>query len=235
MTSLTHATRRKSQGHLPAAAAIALGVALAVVPTLVLAETQIRGKPEAVRVEAKNASIEEILTALTNAFNVRFRSSADLDKRLTGTYEGSLQQVVAHILRGYDFFAKSGETGLEITLLGSGKAVTAIAALPTTKSAADASRSSPVDSGEQRPPTVAAPHSGAIPTIKPGEREPVVPTVVPPAAGAAPSLLPGPAAGAAPMPVPAEPGAAPTLVPGVASLSGVLKPPVPSAAPPLDR
>jgi hypothetical protein len=100
--------------------AIAL-VALTIAPSLALAETQVRGKPDAVSVEAQNSSIEEILVALSNSFDVRFRSSAKLEKRLTGTYHGSLQQVMTQILRGYDFFVKSGENGLEITLLGLGK------------------------------------------------------------------------------------------------------------------
>jgi len=107
--------------------AIALGVALTVAPSLALAETQVRGKPDAVSVEAQNSSIEEILVALSNSYNVRFRSLANVEKRVTGTYQGSLQQVMTQILRGYDFFIKSGENGLEITLLGFGKtfAVTA--------------------------------------------------------------------------------------------------------------
>jgi hypothetical protein len=96
-------------------------VTLTIAPSLAVAETQVRGKPDAVSVEAQNSSIEEILIALSNSFNLRFRSSANAEKRFTGTYQGSLQQVMTQILRGYDFFIKSDENGLEITLLGLGK------------------------------------------------------------------------------------------------------------------
>ena len=89
-----------------------------IAPSLALAETQVRGNPDAVSVEAQNASVEEILVALANTFDVQFRSSADLERRLTGNYQGSLQEVVMHVLAGFDFFVKSGEKGLEITLVG---------------------------------------------------------------------------------------------------------------------
>jgi hypothetical protein len=102
-------------------AAIALGIALAIAPTWARAEIQVRGTPQAVVVEVQNATVEEILVALTDTFNVQLRSAADLDKRLTGTYEGTLQQAVSHILKGYDFVVKSDQSALEITLLGAGK------------------------------------------------------------------------------------------------------------------
>jgi hypothetical protein len=41
----------------------------------------------------------------------------------TGTYEGMLQKVVAHVLKGFNFVVKSGERGIEITLLGPGNAI----------------------------------------------------------------------------------------------------------------
>jgi hypothetical protein len=57
---------------------IALGIALTMVPFSVRAETKVRGTPRAVVVEAQNASVEEILAALTNTFKVQFRSAANL-------------------------------------------------------------------------------------------------------------------------------------------------------------
>jgi hypothetical protein len=178
-------------------AAIVLGVGLAVAATSAFAEAQVRGSPNAVSVEAKDASVEEILVALTNAFDVRFRSSANLEKRLTGTYAETLQQVVTHVLRGYDFAARSGESGVEITLLGS---------------SADA---------PDRPVPVAS-SGGPVPTIKLAERPAPVPSISQPSSGPAPSLIPGPARAAAPFPRPAT---APPPVPGPSS--GVLPPPIP--------
>src|SRR5947199_127669 len=87
MTPFTRMAPRKA-GDLSAAAspaAIALGIALAIAPTCTRAEIQVRGTPQSVVVEAQNATVEEILVALTDTFKVQFRSAANLDKRLTGT------------------------------------------------------------------------------------------------------------------------------------------------------
>jgi hypothetical protein len=140
MTSLTWIALSTRQSPL-FSAAIALGVALAIAPTLVLAEVVVRGNPNAVSIEAQNASVEEILVTLGNAFDVHYRSSTDLRKRLTGTYAGSLQKVVTQVLNGYDFFVGTGGRRIEITLLGSsaaspgGTPPVATPALPTPEAA----------------------------------------------------------------------------------------------------
>jgi hypothetical protein len=80
MTALTCVTRGNHFPSCSAWAVTVLGVGLAVTPALAFAEAQIRGNPNAVSVEAKDASVDEILVALTNAFDVHFRSSANLEK-----------------------------------------------------------------------------------------------------------------------------------------------------------
>jgi hypothetical protein len=201
-----------------ATAAIALGFALAMKPTLALAETQISGKSDAVSVKAQDASVEEILVALANAFDVQFRSSADLEKRLTGTYKGSLQQVVSRILAGYTFFVKSDETGLEITLLGSGKTIAMVGASSASKVAmrrADATTEPSPAATEQsvaaNPAERPVPSSGGpIPTKTSAEG----PRPMPSTSGSAPSPVPGPATGPGPVPLPAAPGSTPLAAPG---------------------
>jgi hypothetical protein len=94
-----------------------LGVGLAAAPTSVLAEAQVRGNPEAVTIEAKNTSVQEILTALSGTFDLHYRSSANLDMRLTGNYQGSLQKVMKRVLDGYSYFAKIGDDGINLTVL----------------------------------------------------------------------------------------------------------------------
>jgi hypothetical protein len=143
-------------------AAIALGIALAIAPTWARAEIQVRGTPQAVVVEVQNATVEEVLVALTDTFNVQLRSAADLDKRLTGTYEGTLQQAVSHILKGYDFVVKSDQSGLEITLLGAGKPKAVVGARPATKlaEAAPAAAPTPTATADDADHPVLVPSSG---------------------------------------------------------------------------
>jgi hypothetical protein len=97
-------------------AAIALGVVLAAAPHAALADAQVRGSREAVTVEAKNTSVEEVLKALS-AFDVHYHSSVNLQARLTGNYQGSLQRVMKRVLDGYSYFVKIGDGRIDLTVL----------------------------------------------------------------------------------------------------------------------
>jgi hypothetical protein len=169
-----------------APAAIALGVALAVAPTWTYAEIQVRGTPQAVVVEAQNATVEEILVALTDQFKVQFRSAANLDKRLTGTYEGTLAKAVTRILKGYDFLMKSGPSGLEITLLGAGKplAVAGTRAEPKSAELAAAAVPMPTTMAGAGLPVPMATSGGPMPEIRVAQGPTPIPT--PASSGAAP-------------------------------------------------
>lgn len=83
------------------------------------AEVVMTGTPEAVRLEANQASLREILAALENSYGVRYRASIDLDRPITGTFSGSLARVIAHLLDGYDYVVKVSSGSVEITLLQS--------------------------------------------------------------------------------------------------------------------
>jgi hypothetical protein len=152
ITLLAPCTRRSSR-RLQVRGVMALAAALAIAPTSLLAEAQVQGSPDAVRIETQNSSIEEVLAALGNAFDVRYRSSANLGKQLSGTYEGSLQRVVARVLEGYDFVLRNNKGKIEITVLGTrnGAPATAVASsasnppkpaqtAPTTPAAAPPSK-----------------------------------------------------------------------------------------------
>jgi hypothetical protein len=194
-------------------ATVAFGIALAIAPTWARAETRVRGTPQAVVVEAQDASVEEILLALTHTFKVQIRSAANLDKRFTGTYEGTLQQAVSRILKGYDFVLKSGPAGLEITLIGSGKPVAVEGAGPATRPAEAAAAVQPqvaaTEAGDR--PVLVPSAGGPAPPIRVAQGQAPVPT--PPATAAAPSLVPRLGPGPASSPTPLKPGAAPTSVP----------------------
>jgi hypothetical protein len=88
----------------------------------------VHGTAQDVVVEAQNASVQEILITVTITLDVQFKSSANLNKQLTGTYKGTLQQAVSRVLNGYDLVMKPGQAGLEVTLLGIRKSVAAVGA-----------------------------------------------------------------------------------------------------------
>jgi hypothetical protein len=215
---------------------IAFGIAMAHAPTFVRAETQVRGTPQAVVVEAENATVKEILVALTDTFKVQFRSAANLDKRLTGTYQGTLQQAVSRILKGYDFVVKSSHSGLEITLLGAGKPVAVVDARSATTLAEMSPAIAPTptataDSGAGLVPTAIA--GGPTPPIRIAEGPAPVPT--PQTTGAATGPMPQlvqSGAAPTPLPAPATASSAPSAtMPSSPTGSPSSSPPVPSTAP----
>jgi hypothetical protein len=87
----------------------------------VRAEVRIAGGPNAVQVETRDAPIEEVLAALGKSFGLHYRSTASLNRRVTGTFEGPLQQVVRRLLEGYDFVLKTNSGNLEVVVIGVAK------------------------------------------------------------------------------------------------------------------
>ena len=102
MTSLTSVVWGNRSRLFSARAVLVLGIALVTAPTLVLAETQVRGTPKAVSLDTKNASVEEILVALTDAFDVQFRSSANLEASISRTLVLHLTNAICSRLRFED-------------------------------------------------------------------------------------------------------------------------------------
>lgn len=90
----------------------------AAAPAMAISAPQVSGTPTVVSVDAQNSSVREVLSALRDNFNLQFRSSANLDKKLTGTYRGSLLEVVWRLLEGHDFAIASNNDRLEVTVFG---------------------------------------------------------------------------------------------------------------------
>jgi hypothetical protein len=189
--------------------AILLAGAIATATTPALAQMRVLGTPEAIRIEARNTSVGEILSALSSAFNMHYQSSADLDKRVSGIYRGPLPSVLASILAGYNFVLKTDNGSVAVTVLGPSNAAasSAVRGLPAEGgmvNAPSASRAAPTVKGTERPqfPIPGRPSSGAAPAPIPETRgaEPALPA--PPVLGskAFPAPQPGTPAGTPPAP-----------------------------------
>jgi hypothetical protein len=90
-------------------------------PGSIRAEVRVTGAPGIVQVEARDASVEEVLAALSADVGLQYRSTASLDRRVTGTYQGSLQRVVRRLLEGYDYVLKTQAESIEVVVIGSAK------------------------------------------------------------------------------------------------------------------
>jgi hypothetical protein len=101
---------------LPTHISIAFATALAIAPTTAVAGLKVSGDAESIVVEAQNASIEEVLSALSERFNMRYRSSANLQIQITGTYKGILRDVLRRVLAGRGFFVNLKTDVVEVTV-----------------------------------------------------------------------------------------------------------------------
>jgi hypothetical protein len=111
------------------------------------AEVSVSGEPDAVQIEVRDAPIDEVMAALGASFGLQYQGPAALSRRVTGTYEGSLQRVIARLLDGYDFVIKTDREGVEVRVYGGVKTGEAVLApkpvvMPKPPPAAKARRES---------------------------------------------------------------------------------------------
>jgi hypothetical protein len=220
-------------------AAILLGAALAIAPTLVLADMQVRGSPEAVRIEARDTPVEEILAALGRAFGMHYQLLANLDKRVSGTYVGPLPRVLARILDGYNFILKTDNGSIAVTVVGTPNAAAAVPASSGPKvvgqQAAAAPAPQPPSVGEGRArPTASASTAAPSPAADLAEGS-SFPTPSLPKSGSAPAPVPElKQSEAAPAPAPPTPGSKAAAAPEPGPPGGTPQPvagPTPTSAP----
>ena len=84
----------------------------------VRAEVHIEGDVTAVRLVAKQARVSDVLQALRAAFKVRHNVPDDLGGEVTGTFKGDLDDVLARVLRGYNYVVKKREGTIEVIVVG---------------------------------------------------------------------------------------------------------------------
>jgi hypothetical protein len=93
----------------------ALACALA---SAAFAEVHVEGNPAALRFTASGDAVSDVLAAFAAQWPVTYRTSVPLNAAIEGAYSGSLSQVVARLLDGYNYVIKQ-ESGLtEIIVFG---------------------------------------------------------------------------------------------------------------------
>ena len=95
------------------AAALACGFA-----TCAAAEVRIDGTAAALHVTTGRDSIAAVLTAFGPSHKLRYRAAVPLDAAANAVYSGSLGQVLARLLDGYNFIVKRDQDGIEVVVLG---------------------------------------------------------------------------------------------------------------------
>jgi len=73
----------------------------------------------AVALEASDAPLAEVLSALEGAYAIRYRTSVALDQPVSGAYHGPLRHVLSRLLDGYDYYvADAADGSMDITVVG---------------------------------------------------------------------------------------------------------------------
>jgi hypothetical protein len=71
---------------------------------------------EAIRIDANNASLEEIFAALNASYGVQYRLPENLDRSISGTYTGPLAQVLFRLLQGCNFAVETSARGTSVRI-----------------------------------------------------------------------------------------------------------------------
>jgi hypothetical protein len=136
----------------------------------------IEGGPDALRLEAKGASLEDVLAALGAKFNLHYHASSTLDGSITGTYQGPLARVASRLLGDYDFVIKRSAEDVEIFVFRRhGQDDRAIAANSNPQGAGGAPTSAPAieqtaSTGVQETASTGVQQTASTRGVRPGSR-----------------------------------------------------------------
>lgn len=100
------------------------------------AEVKVAGRPDAVHLEVHEAPLREVLAALQERFNLRYRTADALEAQMTGVFDGPLRRVVARLLSGHDYAMEVTADGVDVLVLASqGPGATVVAAVTPASAA----------------------------------------------------------------------------------------------------
>jgi hypothetical protein len=98
-------------------AAAALAVVIVTAST-VHAEVRVNGDASALQVVATQSNVAEVLSALESAFRLRVNTPMVLDRAVSGTFTGSLAQILSRMLQDCNYFIRWQATEIEVTVIG---------------------------------------------------------------------------------------------------------------------
>ena len=119
-------------------------VLLSTMPAWPSAKIEVEGQLDALRLTAEDASIDEILAALSDKFNLTYSSEPQLNRIVAGAYSGTLQQVMGRVLDGYDYVVNVSVEHIELKVLSRSGSVAKPSMLPPPPSQATATPPTPV-------------------------------------------------------------------------------------------
>ena len=96
------------------------------------ADVDVQGTSASVHVIAHNAKVSEVLRALTEKLeSFHCKETTNLDDVISGSYKGSVDDVLARVLRGYDYIITTRGTAIGILVVGKSAGAPAVVPAPT--------------------------------------------------------------------------------------------------------
>jgi len=83
------------------------------------AEVSVQGTPEALHVEAKSATVGQVLGALRDTYGLTYQSEIPLGRQVSGTYVGPLPKVLARLLEGTNFVLTHSGNNFQVVITSS--------------------------------------------------------------------------------------------------------------------
>ena len=81
-------------------------------------DTVVSGSMGSVQLEARDSSVAEVLSALSQALPIRYRTSVELNRAVTGTFKGPALKVISRVLQDYDYVIRqNAEGGFEVMVI----------------------------------------------------------------------------------------------------------------------
>ena len=74
------------------------------------AEIRVEGSASSVHVDARDATVADVIAALAERFSLRVRGAVG-DRRISADFDGSLRQVIARVLDGYNYVMQTRGDG----------------------------------------------------------------------------------------------------------------------------
>jgi hypothetical protein len=104
---------------LPLLPAVVVLLAVILCPGAVRCEVSVRGTEAALRIDARQATLSEVLTTLEANFKVRHDTLIPLDEvTVSGTYSGTLEEVLKRVLAGLNYVIQIQEGAVEVIVVG---------------------------------------------------------------------------------------------------------------------
>ena len=132
------------------------------------AATDIQGGIEDLKLRAENASLREVLNALSVKFKLTYKLPGGIERSMSGLYSGTLKQVLERILDGNDYIVEVSNTGSSVVVLRSSAPSTRTVAMPIQSSSTDNSGitvTQPAQGAAQQVAETPASGSNSIPPL----------------------------------------------------------------------